>query len=510
VDACPDCRGLQIAYDRSVGLIGKASATVPMALVPRPDVLNGMVRTRARRQAASRVAKFMLPVAALLAVALWLATGFDPPAEGVLADRRDGALETTPALQVREGQAVESGDREAVISDPGTGRVNLAPRTRVRVQAWTASAASFLLEDGRLTAQVEHRSPGQSFEVHTEYAIVRVTGTRFDVVHHPGIETVVTVEQGEVQVFAASGPLIARLPAGGSLTVTAPGPGSSAPVRGFPAGLDVPPAPVRGPDLASLGVRPAAIGRFPRRASSVRGPIGEDERVTRALQLMEAGRAEEAVALLSGAAASDTPEHGRRFAALGDAQWLAGRHEEAQRAYELALAQWQGRAPEGLYLDLAVLLDDRLGRPVDAGAVWRRYLQTWPQGRYVGRALRELADLEEAAGRPDAARELRARLLADSPRSPEAADAYARLGRDLLDLPDPDPAARWFEARLDDPDRDVAEAALVGLMRVRMAQDRWDDMQALGLEHARRFDRGTRKDEVRRMLDTLPTREAGR
>jgi tetratricopeptide (TPR) repeat protein len=157
-------------------------------------------------------------------------------------------------------------------------------------------------------------------------------------------------------------------------------------------------------------------------------------------------------------------------------------------------------------VDLALLQQALPGHADEAADTWRRCLQIHPEGCYRSRALWELGRLELQGGRPGPAREAWHRLLEQDPRSDEAPRAFARLGALLLADDATGLAEAWFAPRVGDARPDWAEAALVGLMRVRLAQGRPDDVRTLAADHARRFPRGQRLPEVRRLLEATGPR----
>lgn len=519
VAGCPDCEGLSATYRTAIGAFRDA-VSVPPPAMPDPALLHLRVGeqravTLSRPPAgAIRWPWVLVPAAAAVVVAVVAWTISTDPG------RADGASSAGAVMDIRPGQTIEAGAGGTVLSVPGAGRLVMAPGARTSVDAGSQDHVAIRLEEGRVDAEVPHRDPGQSYEIRTPYAVVRVVGTRFTVLHLPGVATEITVHEGVVAIDTPTGNAVVRLPAGGSARVGPSGLQGPAKEAAEPeaeestapsiltAGERPPPtdAPAgsRPVETASL---PTAIGDrvVARRPASSTAPTSQEpyeDVVVRVRRLMAAGRETQALleieTRLALAAAHQRP---RLMALAGDAHRLAGHVDEARAAYESALSLWPGTPPEDVCADLATLLQDRMQQRADAARVWRRYLDAWPRGIYAGRALRLVADDEESAGRPELALALRARLIDEQPQAPEAVDVLVQVGREALSRGDLDGAARWFEGRTASPAPGLSEAALVGMLRVRMQQGRADDVRALAAEHARRFPVGQRRDEVVRLVE---------
>jgi tetratricopeptide (TPR) repeat protein len=243
-------------------------------------------------------------------------------------------------------------------------------------------------------------------------------------------------------------------------------------------------------------VRPQAPSAEHRAAEE---PPSDAAALEEARALLAEGRDEQALALLLGATRRPGPHRGRLLSLLGDAHRVAGRFAEAAAAYEQALAT--PTPPPGVVAELAGLQETALGRADEARLTWARYLEQHPRGRYAAQAHMELARLSPAPGEA-AEGHLRAALTL-APGTPEAGRAYVGLGRRLLDAKRWSEAEALFEPALDDRQAARAEAALVGLMRVRLAQGRPDEVRALAERHTERFESGARADEVARILRAL-------
>jgi len=221
--------------------------------------------------------------------------------------------------------------------------------------------------------------------------------------------------------------------------------------------------------------------------------------VVRARRLLADGRDAEARALLEAA-----PGKGwRAWATLGDVQRLAGVAGAAEQSYSRALRLAPRPEPRQLLADYATLLDEAGGRSDRATAAWRRYAQVAPDGAHAPTALLRVAQSDLAAGDSDAARSGLERLLDRHPRTHAADRALATLGRLHMKARRWDRAAALFEAHRSSARPGRAETALVGLLRVRVAQGRRKDAGALLEAYDRRFPGGRRRAEVQHLRTAL-------
>lgn len=547
-ETCPECGVVQATYAAGVRALREVASAAPPG-VPDSAVLAAALDERLHPVACRlRWMGWLVPVPVAVVAALvvlWPGTapdplGVPPPLGGVdgpvltgdagwILPEAPGAGPIAAPAPVRAGQRVEAAGGPATVEDARVATVALEPATRMRLMAWGTDDTVLALESGRLDAAVRPRSAGERFEIQTEFAVIRVVGTRFTVEHRPGVDTTVTVLEGTVGVDSRAGLALAVLPAGGSLRV---GPGG---VHGPAARDDCPsPDPEASPstDVAQGRSSPAVASRRPDPSpllASVRqlpatsppvqaiaeppaasGPSGN--LAARARRLALEGRGADALAMIRAdlASATTADRRSRLLAVLGDLHRVSGRPDEAREAYEAALESAGDRPPEGLLVDLATLLRDRLEQPDLATAVWRRYLDAWPKGRFATRALGALWQAEVRAGRRPEAEVLAMRLLESASASPEAVEALAGTGRGRLEARDLSGAEAWFAARVEAREPVLAEAALVGLMRVRLEQGRFGDVRALGREHLQRFPEGTRRDEVDRLLAVAEGQAPGR
>ena len=207
--------------------------------------------------------------------------------------------------------------------------------------------------------------------------------------------------------------------------------------------------------------------------------------------------------MLENAAVSPGPARARLLALLGDAYRLADRLHEARTAYEQSLKEDSSPSSETVLKDLADLLNEPLDLREEAIRVWKHCIQDYPHESCAATAHLELARIEEGKGRiEEAERHLRILITGFEDR-PEEALAFVELGRLLIDRENWKDAEDLFKDRIGDHDPTVAEASLVGLMRVRLAQGRLADLRMLSQKYEERFPDGYRRSEVIRLTDVL-------
>ena len=489
----------------------------------------------------------MLAAAAGLLVALTLwATRDDAPISVVPQSspmtieiaHRSGSVWVNGALiteDVRgltaDGARMVTGARsDLTLKDDAGDVVTLSSRSELTVEDWRRRSRQLTLKAGSVRAQVSHRGDDEHFEVLTPNARVIVVGTEFTVTFSETHETIVTGNSGTVRVERRDGTLVGFVRAGDVLRIpsrmdAAPPvkPSTEAPSEAPPT--TAAPGPLEGegePSTPTLQVRPstpvrslapvrardtdkdkptieavAPATKAPQKAT-VQAAKAAVAPLQQARTWLGEGREVEAIALLEA-----TPSHDwRRDALLGDAYQLNGRFERALTAYQDALKK-TSRPPAALLADMASLLARRLKRSDKAEAVWSRYLSLYPQGSDAAKALLYLAERARIAGRNNEASERYRSLLERFPHKAQASKAFTRLGSGLLR------AKRWREAEaLFTPHmmagtHTKAEVALVGMIRVRMAQGQRDKAARLIARYQTRFPSGSRGAEVQRLNDAL-------
>ena len=448
-----------------------------------------------------------------------------------------------------------SRDGRLTFGEPPNAAVTVGAETRLVIETWGVRHTRLVLSAGTVRARVAHRPERERFEVLTPTARVVVVGTEFTVAVAPDGRTRVSGRSGRVRVERPDGSVAGFVTAGTRLNVgmaddvaapvatavrdatpaphgtgTAPAAAASSggpATRRRPAATEtarlvttleperprlsvVPrvvnlaaptarrrPGPVSGPKRGrATALRRAATRGNPLRRRGLATMAALDP-LAQARTWISSGSERKAIALLS----RTPPGDWRRDALLGDAYRLAGHPTAAARAYADAIAR-ADRPPAPVQADLATMLD-RLDKPTEALAIWRRYVALHPRGADIGRAHLTLAKSAFTDNRgEDAERHLRA-ILDMSPVPGEGTTALILLGRRLL------AEQRWKDAETVFAPRAVqntgarAEAALVGLIRVRIGQGRRQDAETLLGEYERRFPAGARSAEVERLRRAL-------
>ena len=382
--------------------------------------------------------------------------------------------------------------------------------TRVRIAAWSRQRTALLLRRGTIHLRVGHREAGELFEVRTPNARVTVVGTEFSVTHTARGSTIVRGRSGKVRVERSDGSFAGHVTAGASIRVqgTAAPTHASAPAPAVTPGgrrrAVIPEAPVQ--------VRPPARPEYP--PHDVGAPTAPVEpgkpappppearpSLRQARSLLGRGEDQKALALLLAVAPGDW----RRDALLGDAYQLCGKYRLARDAYRTGLTRTVP-PPAPLLADLAILLQTRLGNPASAARTWKRYLQHHAAGPAAAQAHLSLARAAMSAGRHKTAeRHLRA-ILKSFPQASQTTAAVTLLGAHLLKQRRWSRAEALFSTHARTGKGQKAEVSLVGLIRVRIGQGRPKAARRLMARYHKRFPKGGRKHEVKRLEDVLAGR----
>jgi len=385
--------------------------------------------------------------------------------------------------------------------------------TRVRIAVWSRQRTALLLRRGTIHLRVGRRGAGELFEVRTPNARITVVGTEFSVTHTARGSTIVRGRSGKVRVERSDGSFAGHVTAGTSIRVhgAAAPPRASAPVSAVvtrtPGGRRravIPEAPVQVRPLArpahplydaGAPTAPAEPGK------PAPPPPAARPSLRQARTLLGRGEDQKAIVLLLAMAPGDW----RRDALLGDAYQLCGKYRLAQDAYRAGLTRTVP-PPAPLLADLAILLQTRLGNPASAARTWKRYLRHHAAGPAAARAHLSLARVALSTGRNKTAeRHLRA-ILKSFPRHSQATAAVTLLGASLLRQRRWSRADALFSTHARAGKGQKAEASLVGLIRVRIGQGRPKAARLLIVQYHRRFPRGSRKHEVKRLEDVLAGR----
>lgn len=438
-----------------------------------------------------------IAAAALLALGLWgvsLLSSQTVPVESRSVEQLAVQSSTAISIEDRQGQVLVNGlpmtqdslslsagarlqtaaDSQLRFEDPANAAITVEPETVLELTAWSRESTQLALREGTIEADVVHREADERFEVLTANARVVVIGTTFSVSYTEHGGTVVKGSSGKVRVEDSAGKLMGFVTAGGMLRVD-----RQAPV--------VPEAVV-----AVVAKAPAA----PPEAATPELPA-----MQRARRMLMSGQEREAIALLLETPATDW----QRDALLGDAYQLVGEYEASQQAYQAAIER-SGSAPASLLADLARLEETHLGDEPAAAKTWRSYLEVNAAGPDAPHAYLVVARDTLAAQRNTEAEGYLGSLLEKFPDSAQSTEAMLLLGGQLLQQ------QRWEDAdKLFSPFANgtsaKAEAALVGLIRVRIAQGEADQAEELIEDYWLGFPKASRSAEVKRLEQALSANE---
>jgi ferric-dicitrate binding protein FerR (iron transport regulator) len=298
--------------------------------------------------------------------------------------------------------------------------VTLAPGSRGRVAATTATGAEVVLEQGRARVHVQHRDKTQ-WTVDAGPFAVRVTGTEFmlawsadagmlDVWMTAGRVVVTGPVIGESVALSGGQHIVAKLREGAVQIDSAAAPDLSTGASNTPAPSADPAPEVPTVDVAPAPVPPGVLAAGPTWPKLVAG--GEYARVMKEATAEGVGHA---------LAARPLPD----LRALGDAARYVGAPDVARRAY----ATVRSRFPASGEARTAAFLLGRVAEEQDRDLVsalrwYDKYLAEAPGGAFAGDALgRKMVLVSKSQGR-DAARPMAARYLARFPNGPYAAAAH--------------------------------------------------------------------------------------
>jgi FecR protein len=300
-----------------------------------------------------------------------------------------------------------------LVFDDGSG-VALAPGSRARVAATTATGAEVVLEQGRARVRVQHHDRTRWMVDAGPFA-VHVTGTEFLVAWAADAEMLdVWMKQGRVEV---AGPVL------GEALVLSAGQHLRARLKDSTVQIDADPEPsdaVNPPPASSMLVVPGVQGEAagPTTAAPA-GPTwpklvtsGDYARVLREADAEGVGHA---------LASRPLPD----LRALGDAARYAGSSAVAKRAYGAIRTRFasSGEARTAAFL-LGRVAEEQDHATVDAVRWYDTYMAEAPGGAFAGDALgRKMVLLSKTQGR-DAARPLADRYLQRFPGGPYAAAAH--------------------------------------------------------------------------------------
>ncbi len=253
--------------------------------------------------------------------------------------------------------------------------VDLDAETVVR---WDASRATLAITAGRARLDVDP-TPGEPFRVTAGDILVEVLGTHFEVTSDR-----VTVSHGRVRVTDHGSGAVTELSAGETWVARITPPASAA---APPSGASSVTAPAA---AASSTAAPSAVAptteagaRPPPSASAASAPHAAPV-LARARRLLAAGKAAEAARLVHSALGMrPTPsEEAEARTLLAECALASGDEAEAARRYAEVADRHRDLPAGETALFAAARAEERAGRREAAVALLRRYLATYPQGRF--------------------------------------------------------------------------------------------------------------------------------
>jgi hypothetical protein len=432
IEGCTACRERAALWRGLVPALREARPPGPDAMATRRMQVE-MERRLAGRVAASparRWRPWWAPafglVAAAAAIVIWLRVGGHPRApvaagyavvSDIGGDVRVGETLLTAAARIPADTPIVLAAGGAVnLELDGGAAVEVAGPARLTL-AGSAHAVAVRLTEGRLSAQVTHRRPDETFAVITRHARVEVRGTQFSVAVS-GEGTHVEVLEGRVAVLLDDG-RSTLVSAGGKYDWYPPGAEPPAPSPEFPPAaspLDAPPALDRSIGCADVARSCQSAARAIRAA--MRG--GETERALRLVaDAQRAARGGGDASCPGGAGACEDELRYLHAEALNQ----AGRLDDAVAAYRALDRRAAPSAMRQNALYAAAQIERRQGHLTAAAADFELASAAAPRGALREDALVGAMESARAAGDRRRARALAARYLDEFPRGLGAAAA---------------------------------------------------------------------------------------
>lgn len=399
----------------------------------------------------------------------------------------------TPLQSVQQAAVVRTGPASHVqFKQDDNATVTVSAQSEIEVMAWNEDATELALHSGTVLAAVTHREPGETFEILTANARVVVVGTEFSVTYSPLGETIVRGTSGRVRVEGLKGDLIGFVQAGQTLRVSSePGLEASSPAQKDSEVVAVIEATPKLEHRQSVQSPASPQAENQDKAS-------EEERSLRgARALLAEGREQAVISLLLSLPAKDW----QRDALLGDAYQLSGDYSKAQQAYIDAL-RLANPPPTSLLVNLATLQETHLNSPSEAAQTWQRYLAKSPRGSFAARAHLSVGKSAMKMGQDEAAEAHFRVITTQFPGANQHTAAMTLLAGQFLEQERWDDADTFFQNYLRGRDA-KSETAMVGLIRIRIAQGKAKSARQLVREYWSRFPNAQRSHEVRRLMDAL-------
>jgi ferric-dicitrate binding protein FerR (iron transport regulator) len=426
IEGCAACRERAALWRGLVPALRDAVPPGPGAMATRRMQVE-IERQLAGRAAVSPARRWRLwwapafgLAAAAAAIVIWLRVGGHPPApvaasyawvSDIGGDVRVGEKSLPAGARIPAGTPIVLAAGGAVNMElDGGAAVEVAGPARFTFEG-SASAVAVRLTEGKLSAQVTHRRPDETFAVITRHTRVEVRGTQF-YVDASGEGTHVAVAEGRVAVLLDDG-RSTLVSAGGSYDWHPPGLEPAVqPV--LPPG-DAPALLERSSSCADVARSCQAAARAIR--ATMRG--GDTERALRMIaDARRAARGGDA-SCPGGAGACDDELRYLHAEALNQ----AGRLDDAVAAYRALDRRGAPSAMRQNALYAAAQIERRQGRLAAAAADFELASAAAPRGALREDALVGAMESARAAGDGPRARALATRYLDEFPRGLGAAAA---------------------------------------------------------------------------------------
>ena len=390
-----------------------------------------------------------------------------------------------------EGSVISTADASHLqFRDRANAVITLGADTKMTIESWKLESTMLAVDSGTVHAKVVHREENELFEIRTPNARVTVVGTEFSVTYNKAGQTIVKGSSGKVRVERADGSWVGLVTAGTTLSV-----GRILAVENLVRENDALAETNAAPELAKSTAARTSANQV---KDVVEPGLVFSGSLKRARTLLAQGQSQEAIAMLL-----MVQDGGwERDALLGDAYQIVGDAMSARSSYRVALEQLS-KPPASLLADLATLEETKLNDLTAAAKDWALYLEHYPFGADAAHAHLVMAKEMASQNRGSEVRSHLDLVLNRFPRSPESLLALGLLGSQLLQDEDWSSARNLFERYVRHTNPVKSELALVGLMRLAVAENQIDTFKRLLSRYRESFPSGRYPEQVKRLEETF-------